>query len=343
MMYSLIVGRTSWRNWRMHRHPVGARHLLEIPVDGLRPLSRAHDQHRRRRDTRDEDRPDVAEAPPHDGEQRPDECGKRDPDHHEVGEEVADLPPAAHREAEKDADHEDDRDRPESRLDADPDVRPEQVAVVAEELDDLDRPRDPVDRRAGQRPEHDRQDPRRPHRGEIDGQRSPDAMSPARPRAGRTDSMPRRYPASRGSNPGSSGASADPRASWSARASSALVRPCLPRVAPREDPRSAGASRTRSITITKMTKNIIHESASSTENVVNALWIWKPTPLALPNVSVRASSFHESANETRAAASRNGSTAGNDHAPGHGRARCARTPGSSPAAPGRPTPRRRRR
>ena len=60
----------------------------------------------------------------------------------------------------------------------------------------------------------------------------------------------------------------------------------------------------------KMTKNIIQESASSTEKLVNALWIWKPTPLELPKVSVSASSFHESANETRAAASRNGSTAG---------------------------------
>ena len=60
----------------------------------------------------------------------------------------------------------------------------------------------------------------------------------------------------------------------------------------------------------KITKNIIHDSASSTEKVVNALWIWNPTPLELPKVSVSASSFHESANVTRPAASRNGSTAG---------------------------------
>ena len=43
---------------------------------------------------------------------------------------------------------------------------------------------------------------------------------------------------------------------------------------------------------------------------MNALWIWKPTPLALPKVSVRASSFQESAKETLAAASRKGRTAG---------------------------------
>ena len=69
-----------------------------------------------------------------------------------------------------------------------------------------------------------------------------------------------------------------------------------------EDPPLHRISTTRSITTTKITKNIIQAIMSATENPWNALRIWTPTPVVPPNVSARAASFHDAANEARDAA-----------------------------------------